>query len=220
MPIVHQLLADSLVLTDPRGIPIAGADLGDFTATARLLGSSPLVTASVTITEAGGGEYDTRFTPTQIGTWRLAVNYDDGTIQRGPFVATYEVTQDLLSAPVAGYGAGTVGAKIAAIGSATVVTAPAVPLAADRVVTRGNDEALSWSSSTWDIPVDASVTFSVAYAGIETTFGGARVSPGTVTVDLTSEQTTALVPGRRHYRYALKANDDVLVTGVMSVELA
>ena len=92
MAVVNALLKDKLILMDASGAPITGADLGDFTATASLDFTSPLVSASVTITEASGGEYVVQFTPTRLGRWTVDVAYDDGTVDGRRFMGSYDVT--------------------------------------------------------------------------------------------------------------------------------
>lgn len=91
MATVLALLRDTLMLYDDAADPVSGADIGDFTATAQLDESSLTVSAVVTMSEVGDGEYAASFTPTRLGRWTIEIAYDDGTISR-LFRKSYSVT--------------------------------------------------------------------------------------------------------------------------------
>lgn len=161
-----------------------------------------------------------------LGTWLLVAtpNGDTERTVRYSFTVTDPAAQAqtiadaVLAASVTGYGANTLGGKIARIGTLNVVTGPVDPMSADRTIIYGDEETLTWSNDTWSIAADATIQMSAYYAGVTTLFAGTRVNATTVSVALTAEQTGALIPGRNHYRYFVKANADVLVAGNMSVE--
>lgn len=165
------------------------------------------------------------YTFTTAGEWLLVATPNADAVMTVTFAITVTdpasdavvVAQAVLAASVAGYGAGSVAGQLTRIGTLNVVTGPVDPMSADRTIIYGDEETLTWSNDTWSIAADATVQMSAYYAGATTLFDGMRVNATTVSVALTAEQTGDLVPGRNHYRYSVKANADVLVTGLVTV---
>jgi len=70
-------------LTDDLAGPIAGATLGNFTATLEWDDAGSILTASETVTmsEIGGGRYLASFTPDQFAMYILTIEYEDGGVK-------------------------------------------------------------------------------------------------------------------------------------------
>lgn len=212
---------ESIWLVDYAGSAVTGKTQADFTISSpRLKGTATTATLAIAEAETEGGEYEITWTPTAIGRWDGVVQYNGSPRRTFAVFADVEepIADAVLAASVTGGAANTVAGKLARIGTLNVVTGPVDPMSADRTVVQGDAETLTWSNDTWTIAADAEITMTATYAGVPVSFDGMRVNATTVSVALTAEQTGELVPGRNHYRYSVKANDDVLVSGAMSVE--
>lgn len=91
MPLVNQAISDIFILRDDADAALTGKVAADFSVLEAYALPSGSPTATVSLTEIGGGEYAVTFTPTVAATWVGHVVYDDGTIFR-EFSQTYEVT--------------------------------------------------------------------------------------------------------------------------------
>jgi hypothetical protein len=173
------------------------------------------------------GRYRFQWSADAYGDWLFEVQAQshpaDSDYHYSAVITVEDEAVAILGAPTAGYASGTAGAKLAQIGASAVTVNTAIATDQSLTLVQGDayegDSALSWANNGWSIPADATITLSATYAGQTVTFAGTRISATVVSVDLSALHTAALVPGRAHYRYRIIANDDILVTGAMSVTL-
>jgi hypothetical protein len=167
------------------------------TASARLAGSA--TTASATVTERTGGQYDVAFTPSAVGQWIVTAT---ATVDGDPFTDV-ELVQAVTAAqfdPVSALAVGIVS-----------VVSPVAPISGNVTVYQGDDQkavdsrSLDWATSSagqWPDLTGASIALAgehrtngaltVAVSGSVVTPTGASKQ---VRVELTHGQTAALRDG-------------------------
>jgi len=78
-------------LRDYAGNALTGKVIGNFAVAEAYLLSIPATTASVSLSETGGGGYVFSFVPTAVGAWAMHIVYNDGTTFREYGPTTYQV---------------------------------------------------------------------------------------------------------------------------------
>lgn len=188
--VVNVAMSIPILILDANGSGKTGQPL---TSTARLVGST--TTISATVTERTNGEYDVAFTPTSVGLWRVI---STATVDGSAFVDTTDV--QVITAAQAD--------PVSALAGVSVTVTSPVASNGDVTVYQGDDQqavdsrSLDWSASNWPDLTGASIVLvgdfvanavhTISATGSVTTPTG---SGKAVRVELTSTQTDALKPG-------------------------
>lgn len=209
--VVNAPVIDDFVLTDYSGAPITGKTTLDFATAIAYLKSDPETTEDLAITEQGGvlagtGTYMASFETATADKWGMVVVYNAGGVVRR-FTGTFTVITAAQADPAG------------ALAGATIVTGSPVAVTGEVDIYRGDAYAsadarqLPWEitdASTIPDLTGATVTLYATHTAnksVSFVASGSVVTPTgstrNVIVQLTSEQTVALLDGE--YAYSVVA---------------